>query len=206
MFIDSYRGNNRGGNRALGNGGLCPSKYGGCGGTLLANLTALKAIDGTANLGQGGGGGGSFVALEVYFVPNIVVPPSKKNAGYTTPGAVVGAIGAASVGGTTSGAGFAIAAAIGYKFAASNSINVTGGVLDTRWRRSTSVATISGGNGGSGGVLFSYPSCVTGVKCLSDGKYYTYNLTGGCVSYVSNGVAYHYFRYSSTIRDYVLKK
>jgi hypothetical protein len=206
VFIDSYRNNNRGGNRALGNGGLCASTYGGCGGTLLANLTAVTAIDGRSNLGQGGGGAGSFVALEVYFVPNVVVPGSKKNAGYTTPGAVVGAIGAASVGGTTSGAGFAIAAAIGYKFAASASINVTGGQLDTRWRRSTTVATISGGYGGSGGLLISYPWCVTGVLCDSDKRYYTYNLSGGCVSYVSNGVAYHYFRYSSTIRDYVLLK
>jgi len=206
VFIDSYRNNNRGGNRALGNGGLCASKYGGCGGTLLANLTAVKAIDGAANFGQGGGGAGSFVALEVYFVPNVVVPGSKKNAGYTTPGAVVGAIGAASVGGTTSGAGFAIAAAIGYKFAASASINVTGGQLDTRWRASTSVARISGGAGGSGGLLITYPWCVNGVRCASDNRYYTYNLSGGCTFYVSNGVAYHYFRYSSTIRDYVLRK
>lgn len=201
VFIDSYRNNNRGGNRALGNGGLCASKYGGCGGTLRADLTAVKAIDGAANFGQGGGGGGSFVALEVYLVRDVYIPPQgKKNAGYTTPGAVVGAIGAASVGGTTSGAGFAIAAAIGYKFAASDSIKVTGGQLDTKWRRSTSVATISGGNGGSGGMLFSYPWCVTGVQCQSDKKFYTYNLCGGCVSYVSGGTAYHYFRYSSTIK------
>jgi hypothetical protein len=110
------------------------------------------------------------------------------------------------VGGTTSGAGFAIAAAIGYKFAASASINVTGGQLDTRWRASTSVARISGGAGGSGGLLITYPWCVNGVRCASDNRYYTYNLSGGCTFYVSNGVAYHYFRYSSTIRDYVLRK